>query len=172
MLKGRDTKKAFYGIPAEGGSGTPTYTRMKYFTDFSISKNPTEYSRRYIDEKTERSDVVGYAPSISYSFDEYSDDAVLSDIVSISDGELVGSDTHREIVLVDFSKKVEGGYFAIKRTFAVIPDSEGDSTDAYTYSGSLKAVGEITKGVAAISDPADGTSETVNAITFTKEITE
>lgn len=166
MLKGRDTKKAFYGIPGEGD--TPVFTRMKFFTDFSISKNPVEYSRRYVDEKTERSDVVGYAPSISYSFDSYSGDAVLEDIVNISDGELVGSDTHREIILVDFSEESEGKYPAVKRTYAIVPDSEGDSTDAYTYSGNLKSAGEVEQGYATIATPADGTGDTVETITFEK----
>ena len=170
MLKGREIKKAFYGVPS--ADGEVTFTRMKYFTDLSISKNPIEYSRRYVDEKTERSDVVGYAPSISYSFDEYSDDLVLADIVSISDGEMVGTDTHRDIILVDFSKEVSGGYSAVKRTFSIIPDSEGDSTDAYTYSGNLKSVGEIVKGVAKIATPADATPEKVLTITFTEDSTE
>lgn len=170
MLNGREVKKAFYGIP--GKSNGVTFTRMKYFTELSISKNPTEYSRRYVDEKTERSDVVGYAPSMSYSFDDYADDAVLSDIVEISNNEKVGSDAQRDIVLVDFSKQVDGGYFALKRTYAVVADSEGNSTDAYTYSGNFKSVGEVTKGVATIASPESGNAENVITITFAETVTE
>ena len=65
---------------------------MRGFTELSINKNPVEYSRRYIDEKTERNDVVGYAPSISYSFDKFSEDAVHNDIISVADDE-IGSST-------------------------------------------------------------------------------
>ena len=170
MLKGRETKKAFYGVEGEGTS--PLLTRMKYFTDLSVSKNPIEYSRRYVDEKMERNDVVGYSPSLSYGFDEYSGDAVLEDIVKISNEELVGTDTHRDIVMVDFSKEVSGGYYAIKRKYAVIPDSEGDSTDAYTFSGTFKAVGEKVIGIATISEPENGNSDNVNVITFAEAPTE
>ena len=38
------------------------------------------------------------------------------------------------------------------RTYSVIPDSSGDSTDALTYSGDLKAASEIVKGTATTTD--------------------
>ena len=166
MIK-RSDKKAFYGIPSEGG--TPIFTRMKYFTELSVEKNPKEYSRQYIDEAEERTDVVGYSPSMSYNFDDYAGDAVLEDIVRITDNELLGTDAQREIVQVDFSSPAEnGGYVAIKRTFAVIADSEGDSTDAYTYSGTFKTVSKKVIGVATIATPEDGDSESVETITFSE----
>lgn len=160
----RSDKKAFYGIPETDGA--VAYTRMRYFTEMSTSKNPVEYSRQYVDEAAERTDVVGYSPSMSFSFDDYTDDAVLTDIVSIIDGEKLGADAQREIILVDFTKKVGEGYEAVKRTFAVIADSEGDGAEAYTYSGNLKSVSALTRGIATISAPADGTSDTVQVITF------
>lgn len=151
----RSDKKAFYGIPASGGSGTPTFTRMRGFTEFSISRNPTEYSRRYVDEDSERTDVTGYSMSCSYAFDEFSGDEVHADIIAITDGEKVGADAQRDIVLVDFSKTAAGGgYEAVKRTFSVIADSEGDSTDAYTYSGNMRATGAVIKGTATIDTPS------------------
>lgn len=166
----REDKKAFWGIPASGAGTDPTFTRMKYFTELSGSKNPIEYSRRYVDEKTERADVTGYSSSWSFAFDEYSDDAVLTDIVEIIDNEKLGSDAHRDIVFVDFSKPEEdGGYKAVKQTFAVIADTEGDSTDAYTYGGNLRAAGEKVFGVATIATPASGTSDNVETVTFTEE---
>ena len=64
----RSDKLAFFGEDK-----VSTFTRMRGFTEFSMSKNPVEYSRRYIDEKTERNDVVAYAPSISYSFDRFAE---------------------------------------------------------------------------------------------------
>ncbi len=161
----RSDKKAFYGVPSNEGV---VYTRMKYFTEMSTSKNPKEYSRQYLDEDMERTDVVGYSPSMSFNFDEHTDDPVLSDIVDIIDNELLGTDAHREIIMVDFSKLSEGGYEAVKRKFAVIADSEGDGTDAYTYSGNMKAVGEIVKGVAKIDTPENGDPSSVETITFTE----
>lgn len=162
----RSDKKAFYGIPDAVG-GKVTFTRMRYFTELSISKNPKEYSRQYVDEAEERTDVVGYSPSMSYNFDDYTGDAVLEDIVKITNEELLGTEAQREVVMVDFSRPTEdGGYYAIKRTFAIIADSEGDSTDAYTYSGTLKTVSAKVIGVATIATPDGGTSDDVQTITF------
>lgn len=77
-------------------------TRMTKFTAMTPAKNPKEYTRQYVDESTETSDVIGYAPSIEYSFDLHTDNAVHEALAAISDGELLGSDTHVEIVTVLF----------------------------------------------------------------------
>ena len=146
----RSDKIAFFGI--KNGENTE-YKRMRGFTELSINKNPVEYQRRYIDEKTERNDVVGYAPSISYSFDKFSDDLVHQDIIAIADNELIGTEAVRSILLVDISKASDDGSFpAILRNWAVIPDSEGNDSEAYTYSGTLKSNGDIIKGQATTND--------------------
>ena len=164
MIK-RSDKKAFFGVLGTGQ--TPTYTRMKYFTELSTSKNPGEYSRQYVDEPEERTDVVRYSPSISFNFDDTAGDPVLEDIVSIINEELLGEAAQREIVQVDFSREVDGGYEAVKRTFAVIADSEGSGADAYTYGGTFKTVGSKVHGIATIVDPENGDPETVETISFT-----
>ena len=135
-LKKRSDIVAFYGIK-------DTFHRMRGFTEGSISKNPKEYSRQYIDEDGEQTDVVGYSPSMSYAFDSYVGNLVHEDIAQIADDELVGLDAVRTILIVDTTSKGTGGnaYKAIKREYAVVPDTEGDGTDAYTYSGTLKAKG-------------------------------
>ena len=149
----RSDKKMFYGIPGTGD--TATFTRMHYFTELSTSKNPVEYSRQYVDEAMERTDVTGYSPSISFNFDDYAGDAVLEDIVAIINEEKLGTDAQRDLILVDFSKKVDGGYYAVKRKFAVIADSEGDGSEAYTYGGNFKVTGAPVAGVATIADGED-----------------
>lgn len=64
-LVGRHKRVAFMDVTGDG----KTYTRMTGFTSLSDGKNSTEYSRQYVDEASERSDVVGYAPSMDYEFD-------------------------------------------------------------------------------------------------------
>ncbi len=142
----RSDKLAFFGEDK-----VSTFTRMRGFTEFSMSKNPVEYSRRYIDEQTERNDVVAYAPSISYSFDRFAGDSVHDQLVDIADNEKVGADAVRYIVIVDLSDEAEQKS-AYMREWTVIPDGEGDDVDAYTYSGSLKANGEIVAGTAVSDD--------------------
>ena len=101
-----------------------TFTRMTGFTSMSDSKNSTEYSRQYVDEASE-------------------------------DDEILGSDAQVTVVVVDlFDATAEDAdtCTARKRDWSVIPDSEGDGTDALIYKGSLKAAGEIVKGTATTTD--------------------
>lgn len=135
----------FYGVPSEGG--TVTYRRMQYFTDLSKNKNPEEHERKYVDEKSKRSDIVGYFESVSYTFDKYRNNPVLADISKISDRELIGDDAKRSIIWVD-----EDTGEAVKRDYAVIPESEGGDANTYTQSGNFKASGEPVFGTASSSD--------------------
>ena len=146
-MVGRSKKLAFYGIP--GDTEQITYKRMTGFTSLSQSKNPKEYSRQYVDEDVEQTDIVGYSPSISYAFDQYKDNAVHEDIIKITDEELTTEDAVREIIIVDMTSETKA---AKKRSYSVIPDAEGDTTDAYTYTGNFKAKSKIVLGVATSED--------------------
>ena len=143
----RSEKVAFYGV--KGESDAVTYHRMEGFTDITTSKNPKEYTRQYVDMDTEITDVTGYSTSMDYSFDWIKGNAVHDDLIQITDDELVGAEAVRSIVVVDMSSDT---YAAKKRDFTVVPDSEGDTTDAYTYSGSLRAYGEVVDGTATSED--------------------
>ena len=71
----RSKKVAFYKVGDK-------YERMTGFTSMSKSSNPKEYSRQYVDEDGEVTDVTGYSPSIDYAFDQYENNAVHDDIVA------------------------------------------------------------------------------------------
>ena len=161
MIK-RSDKLAFIGVTS---ASTTTYTRLKGFTELSMSKNPKEYSRQYVDEENERTDIIGYAPEISYSFDEIENNAAQKVIIDITDKELIGDAAKVDIIIVDLSREDSnaGKFEAVKRTFSVIPDSEGDSTEAYTYSGTFKANGEKVFGTAS-----NGTEGSWETCTFTE----
>lgn len=126
-------------------------TRITGFTTLTGGKNPKEYTRQYVDMYTESSDVVGYAPATEYSFDRHTDTPVHQKIADITDDEKVGADTYVDIVTVDLFTDGESKV-ARKRTYSVVPDTESDGTDALIYSGSFKAVSEITKGTAVSTD--------------------
>lgn len=148
----RSDKVAFLGCLDDLGV-TPTFNRMRGFTTLSQSKNPAEYSRRYIDEDQEQTDVTGYSPSFEFGFDQYVGDPVHEEIVDILDNEKLGNDAVREVVIVDFSQKLlspANSYKAVKRSYAIIGDTEGDSTDAYTYSGTLRTKGNRVVGSATV----------------------
>ena len=139
---------AFYGVPeTSGGVTTVTFYRMQYFTSLGRNKNPNKYSRKYVDENSQRSDVTSYAETNSYTFDRYSGNPVHEDIINISNRELVGNDALRTCFWVD----IDTGK-AVQREYAVIPDSEGSDANTYTHSGSLEAHGEPVFGTASSSD--------------------
>ena len=82
-------------------------------------------------------------------------------IVDITDNEKTGADALVQILQVDFTKPVGDGYEARLRTYSVVPDAEGESTDAYTYSGAFRKNSNMTIGVATMN--ADNTVATFTA---------
>lgn len=134
-----------------GTAETPVWSLIgEGFTSLKEAKNPKEYSRKYVNESTERTDVVGYATQIDYTADTYTDNPVISKIAEVSDKELTGTAAQVEILNVnEFQNSGTSGaasYKAYKRVYAIIPDAKGDGTDALVYSGSFKAVGDIVPG--------------------------
>lgn len=144
----RCKKLAFYGVP-EGDAGQYVFYRMKGFDEITTSKNPREYSRQYVDEEFEQTDVVGYNPSIAFGFDRFAGDAVHNDIISIFNEEKVGADAVRPIIMVDLEDDEKT---AIKREFSVVAESEGSGVDLYKYSGSFRVKGEKVVGTAKSAD--------------------
>lgn len=117
------------------------------FTTFPESKNPKEYTRKYVNNKTEKTDVIGYAPSIAYSCDVITGEPCVTEIIKVTDNELLGTATHRDIVSVNcWEADTDGKCKAFKRTYAIVPDGKGDGTDALIYTGTMKAVSDITFG--------------------------
>ena len=158
-LVNRHEKVAYFGVETDN---SVTYHRMCGFTKMDTEKNPVEYSRRYIDECFEQTDVVAFSPSISFTFDRYNGNPVHDDIVALSDSEALGTDAVRSIVIADLSTLKGGACSAVKRDFSVIVDSEGDSADAYTLSGSFNTKGEKVFGSAALSDDCQTLTFTEN----------
>ena len=150
----------FMGLTLEAN----IFQRMKGFTDSGKSLNASTYDRRYVDEKTERSDVTAYATEISYGFDRMYGNTVHDVIAKVHDDELVGFNI--PIVTVNFNEPAENGYKAKYRIWSVQPDADGDSTDAYTYSGAFKANNSIVTGVAKIETGNANDTTTITSITF------
>lgn len=147
----RSDKVSFLGC--YGSGSTETFNRMRGFTTLSSSKNSKEYTRQYVDEEFDTTDVTGFAPSIDFGFDQYTNDPVHDELVEILDNEYTGSEARRNIVTVDFSKSAgTNTYEAVEREYSVIGDTEGDSMDAYTYSGTFRSSGKRIPGTATVSD--------------------
>lgn len=129
-----------------------TYNRMKGFTENGKSLNPSTYERRYVDEKTSRKDVTGYATEIAYNFDREVDNEVHDVLVEVHEKELTGKKVIIITVNLNEAGTTTGSFAAKKREYSVIPDADGDGTDAYQYSGTFAASGEIVEGIATTTD--------------------
>lgn len=148
----RTGKLAFYKCLGEN-----FYRRMEGFTELSNSKGTKEYTRQYVDEDFERTDVSGYSPEISYAFDRYKAHPVLDDIIYITENELIGQAMVRDFVILDMTTSVSnnGTTWTAEgkmRRWAVIPDTDGDTTDCMTYSGTFKCRGEMVDVRATTTD--------------------
>lgn len=149
MIK-RSEKLAFMEV---GDGDNKVFKRMTGFTEFSLSKNPKEYSRKYIDEDMERSEVVGYSPAISYKFDTDPENSVHQFLTKVADYELLGEDAECNIIVADLSSAdAQGSAKAVMRKFSIIPQNEGDDRDTYTVSGSFRAAGNKTFGTVTTTD--------------------
>ena len=158
----RHQRVAFMDTDTTGSA--QKFERMTGFTSMTNSKNPTEYSRQYVDRESEDTDVVGYSPSVSYSFDRHTNTPVHERIAQVHDGELTGSDALVDILIVDIFDHVgteADAYVARKRTYAIIPDADGDGNDALIYTGSFKSKSDIEEGMATLSE--DGKVATYSA---------
>lgn len=150
------------GTSSDGYLASAGFSRMTNFTEFSVSKNAKEHTSKYIDEDFERSEVVGYAPSASYKFDYEHGNLGHEVLVNISDKELTGNEAKVMIAIVDMTRNsvasnVDGVYPCKLREFSVVPSSEGDDSDIYTYSGTLKAIGATEDGYMQILENGNGT---------------
>lgn len=148
LVKRKD-KVAYMNV---GTKEAPDYQRMRKFTELSNSANATEYSRTYVDEG-EVTDVTGYSKEKSFNFDQYTNNKVHQKLVDIIEEEKIGDEAIVEILVVDKTTKTEENqYTARKRNYAVVADSDGDSTDAYTYGGSFKKNGNFEKVTVTLSE--------------------
>lgn len=148
VLYNRADKVNFMGLTEDA----TTYLRMTGFTDAGKSLNSETYERRYVDEKSSRKDVTSYSPEIAYTFDRYTNNEVHNKIADVHDLEQTG--VLVPIVTVDFNQAgtTEGTYKAKKRVYSILPDTDGDGTDAYQYSGAFGANGDIIEGTVTSDD--------------------
>ncbi|MCM1474258.1 MAG: hypothetical protein NC040_09370 [Muribaculaceae bacterium] len=82
----------------------------------------------------------------------YTNNEVLADIVKITENEYIGDLMKRTIVTVDLSNGDTTTAPAKMRDYAVIPDTNGDTTDCLTYSGNFKTKGLLIDCIATSTD--------------------
>ena len=144
----RDEKVAFMGLALDA----ETFNRMEGFTELNPSKDAETEERKYVDEKTKRTFVLGMASSLSYAFDEYTGNDVLDDLVDIIEVEKIGSDATRPIVIVDKSRPLGDGFRALKRDYSVQAADSGTHEYIYDHNGEFNSAGDLITGIASSED--------------------
>lgn len=147
----------------EGSSDT--FNRMKGFKTLATDKNPIEYTRQYVDEAFETTDVVAISTSTEFEFDQRSEDTVHEKLTDIIDEEKIGDNAVVKLLQVDLSGLEDDALTApaTVRPFTVIPGTEGGELEAYTYSGTFRVKGDKVKGTATTEDSWE-------TCTFTPEV--
>lgn len=154
-----------------GTEAAPVWTRMRGFTTLNKAKETEEYERQYVDEYGKTVDPISMSEAIEFEFDQYTNDEPQKKIIKIFDDELLGDEANVEILTVDYSPMLgvaDGGvmpttYPGVMRTYAVIPDGEGDGVESYKYTGSFKAKTPISK--VKVTAPQNDKSVTVTTTT-------
>lgn len=117
------------------------------FTDFTENKNPKEYSRQYIHELSERTDIVGFSPSVTYAFDVFDADIVQAALMEITLSEAIGDAAAVTVVTAFLHRPTPDGRIeAVRREYTVCPAKLGAGTEALICSGTLKARGDACRG--------------------------
>lgn len=117
------------------------------FTRFAFRKKPALYTRRYLDEKDARTDVVGYENEIAYAFDGIAENPACAALMQITDGAGLHADVCVDVVTVFAHRTAANGMpFATRQRYAVCPDVAAEGADTLTYTGTLRACAPMAEG--------------------------
>ena len=118
------------------------------FRKLSQVKEPSEYTRRFVNESTDTTDIIKYNAEIAYEIDVFSDDPCVRRIVHITDGERRGQKARTDIITLFTEDVVALPYVckASKRRYAIVPDRIGDDISVLQTSGKMVALDEKIEG--------------------------
>lgn len=117
-------------------------------TDWTQSSNSKTDSGQYIHEKNEHSNLVSYAPSVSYSGVAYPSDQFNYWLYQVGKLEIVGA-LFEEIEVETWNPGEDAkSYVAYKRTYDVQPDNPGSGAggEKLQIGGTFSQKGSVVKG--------------------------
>ena len=121
-------------------------------TDWTLSSTPNTEDVQYFHEKTQPSNMLGYAGSVSYSGVAYPSDPFNYWIYLIGKNEIVGAQ-FEEIEVETWNNTEEKKYKAYKRIYEVQPDNpgSGEGGSKLAIEGTFAQQGSVVSGVFDIS---------------------
>ena len=114
------------------------------FKKLSQVKEPTEYTRRFVNESTDTTDIIKYNAEIAYEIDVFSGDPCVQRIVNITDEERRGKKARTDIITL-FTEDIVAPPFvckATKRKYTIIPDRIADDVSVLQATGKMVAMND------------------------------
>ncbi|MGL5718018.1 MAG: hypothetical protein ACRCX2_33755 [Paraclostridium sp.] len=128
-------------------TGTEKYVLMGAgFTELNESPGAQTQSKRYINNASSSTSIVGYEWSTSFNTDQIRDEEAVEFICNIGENLLTGSDAEAEYVIVDLDKKEGSVYSARKIKVAIEVADFEDNDGEMGASGTLLGVSQMVKG--------------------------
>ncbi|MBP3851255.1 MAG: hypothetical protein J6D36_01790 [Erysipelotrichaceae bacterium] len=130
------------------GENTEYKLANKGFTDWTQSMNAnTDDGVQYIGDKNSKSQILGYAPSVSYGGTAYPSDDFDLWVYQIGKLEKVG-ETFQEVEVETWNEVTEGVFHAYHRTYEVQPDNpgSGEGGGKLTMEGTFTQTDSVQEG--------------------------
>lgn len=141
------------GVEKPGGEEKAWAQAGTAWTTFTENPNAQTKTRKFINEKTERSNITRYSPQWAYEvllMFERPEIAMIYDIVK---KRKTGSDTHVKFVVVDLFKKGEAeNEYSARLVNAAVQVSSLDDDDDMIMKGTLYNQGDEVEGIFNIKD--------------------
>lgn len=131
-----------------GTSEAPVWSRCgKGWKKFGENPNAQTEAVQYINEASETTDTVSYAPQYSFECDLMYTDPTIKHVYSIAKDRKIGSEAVVDVLIVDAfeTSGTEGSYVARREKLAVAVSSL-DGTKKMSMSGNLNGQGDGIKG--------------------------
>lgn len=128
-------------------TGTEKYVLMGAgFTELNESPGAQTASKRYINNASASTSIVGYEWSASFNTDQIRDEEAVEFICNIGENLLTGADAETDYIIVDLDKKEGNAYKARKIRVAVEVADFDDNDGEMGASGTLLGVGDMIQG--------------------------
>lgn len=125
----------------------PDYRLMgEGFTNLTQLKEPSEYTRKFINDENTTTDVIRYASEVQYEVDVFSPNPVIRMILTITDEELLSVRTDVVTVYADDIVARPAYCTAFRRRYLIVPEQIGDDVDVLRTGGRMIAYGEKEDG--------------------------
>lgn len=125
----------------------PDYQLMgEGFTNLTQLKEPSEYTRKFINEENTTTDVIRYASEVQYEVDVFSQNPVIRMILGITDAELLSVRTDVVTVYADDIVAKPAYCTAFRRRYLIVPEQLGEDVEVLRTSGRMIAYGEKEDG--------------------------